>query len=172
MSDLVVISYPAEGTAAEVVAVLTRLRSEYMIDLDDYVYVTKDVNGNVHLHQAIGLTSAGAVSGAAGGAFWGALIGLFFFAPLAGAAIGAAAGGAAGAVVGHFSDYGINDDFIKGLGAQLQNGTSAVFVLFRNANPDKVLPEIAKYGGTVLKTSLTNEGEARLRQALAQLAPA
>jgi uncharacterized membrane protein len=33
---------------------------------------------------------------------------------------------------------------------------------------DKVVPEISKYGGTVLRTSLSDDAEERLRAALAQ----
>ena len=36
----------------------------------------------------------------------------------------------------------------------------------RTATADKVVPEIAKYGGHVLQTSLSNEQEAALQDAL------
>jgi uncharacterized membrane protein len=58
------------------------------------------------------------------------------------------------------------DSFIKDLAAKLQPGSSALFVLVRKATPDKVLPEVSKYGGTVLHTSLSNDAEARLQAAL------
>jgi uncharacterized membrane protein len=45
-------------------------------------------------------------------------------------------------------------------------GSSALFVLVRRAMPDKVLPELSPFGGTVLRTFLSNEQEERLRQAL------
>jgi uncharacterized membrane protein len=53
------------------------------------------------------------------------------------------------------------------LGANIQPGTSALFVLIRKVTPDKVLPEIRKFGGTVLKTSLSTEQDEQLRKALA-----
>jgi uncharacterized membrane protein len=40
-------------------------------------------------------------------------------------------------------------------------------VLVRSANVEKVMPEVAKFGGTVLKTSLTTEQDEKLRAALA-----
>jgi uncharacterized membrane protein len=33
--------------------------------------------------------------------------------------------------------------------------------------PEKVLPHVAKYGGTILKTSLSPEQDERIRKALA-----
>ena len=67
---------------------------------------------------------------------------------------------------GSLSDYGINDRFIKDLSAKLRPNSSALFVLVRKSTPDKVLPEVSKYGGTVLHTSLSNDEEARLQAAL------
>jgi uncharacterized membrane protein len=101
-------------------------------------------------------------AGAAGGALWGGLIGLIFLMPLFGMAIGAAAGAAGGAM----SDYGIDDKFMKELGEKLQPGNAAVFVLVQQATRDKVVPEVAKYGGTVIQSSLSNEQEAQLQEAL------
>ena len=71
-----------------------------------------------------------------------------------------------GALSGKLSDYGINDDFIKSLGSTITEGTSALFMLIRSVNADKVLPEVGKFGGTVLKTSLTTEQDERLQNAL------
>ena len=102
-------------------------------------------------------------AGAAGGALWGGLIGLIFLAPLLGAAIGAAAGGAAGAL----TDVGVDDKFMKELGQKLEPGGAALIVLVRRSTPDKVLPEIQKYGGHVLQSSLSTEAEERLEAALA-----
>jgi uncharacterized membrane protein len=75
-------------------------------------------------------------------------------------------GGASGALGGAVSDYGISDDFIRSLGNDLKPGTSAAFVLIRRATTDKVLAEVAKYGGHVLRSSLSNEAEAKLQEAL------
>jgi uncharacterized membrane protein len=158
MSELVVVAYPDQYRAAEVMATLKRLQTEYLIDLDDAVYVTKDAQGKIKLDQSVDLTTRGAL----GGAFWGSLIGLLFLMPIFGAAVGAAAG----AISGHYSDYGIDDNFIKQLSAQMQPNSSAIFVLVRKSTPDKVLPEVSKYGGTVIKTSLPNDMEEKLQAAL------
>ncbi len=166
MSDLIVVTYPDLYKAGEVVAVLQRLEKQYMLEMEDAAFVTKDEAGKVKLHQTVPLAKLGAISGAAGGTFWGALIGLLFLNPLLGAAAGAAVGGASGAIGGAVSDYGIPNDFIKELGNDLKPGTSALFVLIRKATTDKVVAEVAKFGGHVLRSSLSSEAEARLQAAL------
>ncbi len=87
---------------------------------------------------------------------------------MAGLLIGAAAGAGAGALSGALGDYGIDDDFIKSLGEQIGPDSSALFVLLRKVTLDKVVPDLGKYEGTVLKTSLSNEQEQELRSALAR----
>ena len=69
-------------------------------------------------------------------------------------AIGAISGAGFGALAGSLSDYGIRDDFVKKLGDTIPPGSSALFILFRSATEDKVLPEIKPYKPRILKTSL------------------
>ena len=159
MANLVAIVYPDEFRAAEVMATLKRLHAEYLLDLEDACYVTRDkAKGKIKLHQAVNLTAAGATSGA----FWGTLIGLIFLMPL----VGLAAGAAAGALSGKLSDYGINDDFIKSVSAKLEPGTSAIFMLVRRATVDKVEPELAKFGGHILYSNLSKEAEEQFNKLL------
>lgn len=160
MSNLIVVAYPDEYRAAEVLASLRRLNKEYLIDLDDACYVTKDARGKIKLHQNTSLTGAGA----AWGGMWGMLIGLLFFVPFIGLAIGAGVG----ALSGKLADYGIDDKFAKQIAATMQPNTSAIFMLVRKSTPDKVVPEVAKFGGTILQTSLPKETEEKLQAALKQ----
>jgi uncharacterized membrane protein len=166
VSDLIVVTYPDLYKAGEVVAVLQRLEKQYLLDMEDAAFVTKDESGKVKLHQTVPLTKLAAAAGAVRGTIWGALIGLLFLNPLLGAVAGAAVGGAGGAIGGALADYGISDDFIKSLANDLRPGTSAAFVLVRKATTEKVLAEVAKYGGHVLQSSLSNEAEAKLQAAL------
>ena len=158
MSTLVVVGYNDPQRAEEVRLTLVKLQKDYLIDLEDAVAAVKDAEGKVKLHQAINLTATGAISGG----FWGSLIGLIFLNPLLGLAAGAAAGAASGAL----SDVGINDQFMKDLAATMAPNSSALFVLVRNSTPDKVLEEVRGTGGTILKTSLSHEDEAKLQAAL------
>jgi uncharacterized membrane protein len=160
MSTLVVVSYKDIHKAEEVRLQLWKLQRDYLLDLEDAVVVVKSDKGKVKLHQAFDLTSAGAINGG----FWGSLIGLMFLNPLLGLALGASAG----AVSGALTDVGIDDNFMKKLGATMTPGSSSLFVLLRNAAsaPDKVLEELKGTGGTILKTSLSHEDEAKLQAAL------
>ena len=157
MSNLIVIGFNNEADAFEMRAALAKLQSQYLIEMEDAVVVTRDAKGKVQLHQAVSLTAAGAVSGG----FWGMLIGMLFLNPLAGLAIGAGSG----ALSGKLSDIGINDQFMKELGATLTEGTSALFVLVRKSTPDKVLEALKPFAGKgrVLQTSLTKDKEDELR---------
>jgi uncharacterized membrane protein len=167
MSDLVCIAYKDPETADKVLNELRQLQVEQLIDLEDACVVVRDDSGKVHLKQAVNLTVAGAASGSVWGGLFGLLIGMMFLNPLLGWLTGAAVGAGAGAISGKLADYGIDDDFIKSLGSHIQPGTSALFVLVRKVTADKVVPEIQKYGGTVLKTSLSKEQDEQLRKALA-----
>jgi uncharacterized membrane protein len=157
MSDLVAIAYNSLGEAQEVAANAAEAQKGHMLELEDMVVVEREGDGKVKLHQP---SAAGA--GAAGGALWGGLIGLIFFMPLFGMALGAATGAAAGGL----SDYGVDDNFMKELGANLQPGQAAVIFLVRRITADKVLPHI-RIPGKVMQTSLDNETEQQLSDALA-----
>ena len=161
MATLVVIGYEDEVRAEEVRIALLKLQKEYLIDLADAVVVVRDQQGKVRLRQLYNLTAAGAVSGG----FWGALVGMIFLNPLFGFAIGSAAG----AIAGSLRDVGIDDNFMKQLGQTIKPGTAALCVLIRKMTSDKVIEEVQKFGGTVLKTNLCHENEAKLREALASV---
>ena len=160
MSELIAIAFDDETTGFELRTELVKMQKEYLIELEDAVVVTRPSEDDIQLHQAVNLTAAGAV----GGGFWGALVGLVFLNPLLGAAVGAGAG----ALAGRFSDIGINDDFMRDVGHSLQPGGSAVFILLRKMTADKVLARLEGFHhrGRILQTSLSQEDEQKLRDAL------
>ena len=86
------------------------------------------------------------------------LIGLIFLCPILGFALGA--------TTGALTDVGISNDFMKELAATMTPGSSTLFVLVRKSTSDKVLEELAGTGGKILKTSLSNEDEAKVQAAL------
>ena len=159
MSELFVLAFPNETAAQDMLGTVDQLQKQELIKLDDAATVVRRQDGKVKVKQANSLVGAGAL----GGAFWGMLIGLLFFAPWLGLAIGAVTG----AIAGKFSDVGIDDNFIKEVSNTIEPGHSALFLLVAQATPDKVLAELQKFQPTptVLRTSLSEEDEARLKAA-------
>jgi uncharacterized membrane protein len=157
VSTLVAIAYDDLDQANEVMGTVGRIVKEHSLTVEDAVVVEHRADGKMKLHQP---SMAGL--GAASGALWGGLIGLLFLMPLFGMAVGAASGAAAGAA----SDRGVDDDFMKELGGKLPAGGAAVIVLVAEATRDKVVPEIAQYGGHVIQSSLSNEQQDALQDAL------
>ncbi|WP_330203675.1 DUF1269 domain-containing protein [Cyanobacterium sp. Dongsha4] len=158
MSHLIAIAYDDIFKAEEVRLTLAKLQREHLIELEDAAVVVKNAEGKVKLKQAINLTAAGATSGG----FWGLLIGTLFLVPLFGAAVGAATG----AIGGALSDIGVDDEFMRELGETLCPDTSALFILIKKVTPDKVLDEVSKYGGKILRTSLSKDDEEQLQEVL------
>ena len=99
--------------------------------------------------------------GAVGGGLIGLLIGSIFF-PVGGLVVGAIGG----ALVGASTDLGIQSKFVKQVGEDLTPGTSALFVIVRDANPNAALAALKPYKGNVYHTSLPPEAEKELRRIL------
>jgi uncharacterized membrane protein len=159
VSNLIAVAYDDVDTARTVLNQLGELTTEHAISLDDAVIVEHRPDGKVKLHQS----SRPGAAGAAGGAVWGGLIGLLFLAPMVGMAIGAASG----ALGGKMADVGVDDKFMKDLGAKLQPGAAALIVLGSTDAGDKVIDRVKSYGGDVIQTSLSTDAERHLREALA-----
>lgn len=172
MAELIAVGFDDPQEADRVLTELKRLEKEYLVDLEDAVVVIRPSEGKLQLKQSLNLVSAGAASGGLSGAFWGSLVGLLFLNPLAGFAVGGLLGAGTGALTGSLVDYGIDDNFIRSLSETLPPNSSALFVLVRKAQPEKVLAELKGVRGRILHTSLSPEQEARLKAALSgQAAP-
>ena len=158
MSTLVAIAYPDAQTAEQVRLELVGAAKEHLVVLQDAVVVEHGPDGKIKLSQAMSTTGAGA----AGGALWGGLIGLLFLAPFLGMAVGAASG----ALAGKMTDVGVDDNFLKQLGAKLEPGNAALIALGSTDARDKLIERVKPYGGHVIQTSLSTEEEERVRQAM------
>ena len=158
MAHLVVLGVDNRDDAERLFDLAGDLAKQELLQLQDAAYAYRDDRGKVRIHQAISLTGAGAASGA----LWGTLIGLLFLMPVAGLAIGAGTG----ALAGKLADVGINDDTIKQIGSQLEQGRAAVFLLARSATVDRVIDAIKPFNPTVIQTNLTKDREEELVKAL------
>jgi uncharacterized membrane protein len=100
--------------------------------------------------------------GATYGMFWGLLFGLLFFIPVFGMAIGAGLG----ALMGKVEKTGVDKQFQQQVRDMLKPGTSALFVVVEKVTPDKAIAGLKQYGGTVLKSSLSDKAQHDLQEAL------
>jgi uncharacterized membrane protein len=156
VSELVVVAFDNETGAAEMRDALIELQKQRLVTLDDAAVVVRKPDGKVKVKQAVSLVGTGAL----GGAFWGMLVGLLFWMPWLGLAMGALSGALGGAL----SDYGVDDGFVKEVGNTIQPGHSALFLLIREATPDKLMDELKQFNGKILQTSLSKEAEAKLKE--------
>jgi uncharacterized membrane protein len=158
MADLVAIGYPDETTALEAQAEAERLAHELIIQPDAIAAIVRHQDGKIKVHSS----AHPVAGGTAYGMFWGLLFGLLFFVPFFGMAIGAGMG----ALFGKIEKTGVNKEFQKQVQDMLKPGTSALFMVIEKVTPDKAVDALSKYGGTVLKTSLSKEAEAELQAEL------
>ena len=158
MSELVAIAYPDHQVAEVVRDVLADLSKDGLIELEDAVIAARDRDGKLQLEQTLHPARPRAVGGAVAGGVAGLLVGI----PILGAAVGVASL-AAGA---RRCDVGVDDAFARELAGELEPPRAALVLLVRSATADEVLPEIREYGGRVLRTTLSDENEASLREGL------
>lgn len=166
MSDLVAVAFNSRDEADHVLTELNRMQKEYLVELGDAVIAIRQPDGKVYLKQSVNLVGTSATYGALSGVMWGTLVGLLFLNPLAGFAVGGLVGAGTGALAGSLVDFGIDDKFIRSLAEKLKPDSSALFVLLRKVQPEKVLAELSRFKGEVLQTSFSPEQEERLRQAI------
>jgi uncharacterized membrane protein len=160
MTNLVAMTFDNEFGANEMLKEIINLQQQNLIQVDDAAVAIRHSNGKVKVKQEKSLVGRGAL----GGAFWGMLFGLLFFVPFLGMAVGAATG----AIFGKASDYGINDDFIRKVSDSVKPGNSAIFLLIREAQIDKVIEKLKPYKGKIIYTSLSKDEEEQLKEQFAQ----
>ena len=154
MSELIVIGYDSPVQARSAYSEVLALQSDFIADLRGVAIVTVDSEGKNHVETPQKIVGLGAASGA----LWGMLIGLLFFVPF----LGAALGGAMGALFGKLAKSGINDTFRQQVQDLLQPGKAAVVIMAEKITEDKFADRMAPYGGTLLKTSLSEADEREL----------
>ena len=158
MSNIVVITFDNAEEAGKVRESIKQLQKQGQISLDDSAVIVKDEEGKVHIKNEL---DRGVKVGAVGGSLIGLLLGGLFF-PIAGMALGAAGGAAVGAL----TDLGIQKSFVKDVSDILKPGTSALFVIVREANPNAAIAVLKPYKGEIYHTSLPPEAEESLRDVL------
>lgn len=159
MATITVFKFDNPDGADKMLDLIKELNKAQLLTLEDAATVSwPEGNKKPKTRQLTSLTGAGAISGA----FWGMLFGLIFFIPFFGMAVGAAVG----ALAGKFSDYGIDDSFIKTVSEKVTEGTSALFLMTDKVVLDKVTDAVKEKGWSfeLISSNLSKEQEQQLRE--------
>lgn len=157
MAVLVVIAYADQGVAEDARKCVQELEDELSVRADQVASVSRDIEGRYHAHTSH--SGAGGRGGARWSVFWGPLFSLLFTSPLAGRDDGAD-------LLGQLCEAGLGNAFQDRIRELVKPGTSALLILVERAAPDEAVAALERHGGTVIKTSLSNEELERLRKAL------
>jgi uncharacterized membrane protein len=159
--EMVVIAFPGEQRAAEVLTSLRQLNHEHLVDLHKAALLTRDANGAIGIHETNDFTSK---QGLIGGALAGGLVGLFTKgSTVTDALLGAGAGYLAGKVV----DLGFPDAWLKEVAQTLRPGSSAIVAALQFAHVDQAVQTLSQFhGGTIIRQTLPADVAAKLQTAL------
>ncbi len=162
MSDLIVVGFEGEFTADEVLLDLLKMEEVRLVDLDDASIAARKKDGTFRIRCSNMLVMADAATGSQ----WGLLIGTVLLNPLMGTLAGGVIGAAVGKVAKVLKKIGIEEEFIKQVSDTLKPDSSAIFILVRKSLPEKVVEELVKFKGKLLRSSLSPETEMELQKIL------
>ena len=158
MSDLIVIGYENPQSARQAYEQVQRLQHDFIVELRGLAIVDVDNDGKTHVDTPQRIVGQSAATGA----LFGLLLGILFFVP--GMAL---LGGAIGALMGTLSKSGINAAFRSRVEHLVEPGRSAVVIMASKITEDKFASAMQPFGGTILKTSLSESDEKELAEELA-----
>ena len=159
MPNLVVITFEDPEKAHQVLEALRDEEHRHQIGLDDTAVVVKGEDGTVEVDNEV---DRGVKIGVLGGSLLGLLIGFLFGGPIASLLLGAIAG----AMGGDLANLGIDQRFINDVSGELAPGSSALFLMARDADPEETAEALEPFGGKVYHSHLPEETEAQLREIL------
>lgn len=159
MSELIVIGYDDPAVANNAYAAVQNLQKDYVVNLSGLAIVSVDADGKTHVDTPSKIVGVSAASGA----LWGTVFGILFLVP----GLGLLAGAAMGGLLGKLGKSGVDEQFRGQVQALLKPGSTAVVIMAAKITEDKFADAMQPYGGTVLKTSLSDEDEKELSEHLA-----
>jgi uncharacterized membrane protein len=145
MSELVVVSFDGKFKADEVLLNLLKLEQEYLLDLEDAIVVIKDAESNIKVKPTFDLVAPGSLKQEPWGGLFSAVL---FHQRLS------------------LSTAVLDNDFVQKVEQALKPNSSAIFLLVNYANLDEILAALPKIGGKLIRTTLSNQDESKLRSAL------
>ena len=160
MSEIIVIGYDQQSTATQAYKEVLTLQHDFVVELTGLAIVRVDDEGKSHVETPQKIVGVSAASGA----LWGMLIGILFLVPFFGFALG----GAMGALLGKMGKSGIDEQFRSQVQALLKPGGAAVVIMASKITDDKFANAMKQFGGTLLKTSLSEDDEKELASELSE----
>ncbi|MFJ3815466.1 DUF1269 domain-containing protein [Streptomyces sp. NPDC090056] len=159
MSELIVIGYEDHAVAREAFKAVQQLRDDHVVELNGLAVVRVDPDGETHVDTPA-KTEEIALSATAG-ALWGLVFGMIVLTPGIGV-VGAALGG----LIGKLNQMGVDRGFRQKVSDLLAPGSAAVVIMASKITEDRFAAAMEPFGGTVLKTSLSEESERELSEQL------
>jgi uncharacterized membrane protein len=157
MSEMMVLGFETEAAADQFGLTLAQLQKDMIVQLQDAAEVVRDPDGKPHVKHGHNLVGAGAM----GGAFWGMLFGLLFFIPFLGLAIGAGMG----ALMGKMGKTGVDKAVLEQMKDAVPPGKAGWFLVISQMTEDKFFAAVEGTQAKVVRTNLTEEQEAQLKEA-------
>jgi uncharacterized membrane protein len=158
--EMVVIAFPGEDKADEVLQALRQLDHEHLVDLKKAAILVRDRHGKIDIHETNDFTTK---QGVLGGALAGGLVGFLRGAALEDALLGAGAGFLASKVV----DLGFKDEWLREIGNSLTPGSSAIVAALKFEHVDEAIKVLDQFsGGKVLRQTLPPDVAQKLAAAV------
>lgn len=180
MRALIVVGFGDPYRASEVLNELQRRDWAWGTDLDQSLVVRWNEKDRLRVQLSVDPVTR---EGAGWAGLWGSFLSVALFVPTT---IGMAEAAARVTVVSGVPDksegmdhsavptvrwwregLGLSESFLRDVGAIVQPGDSALFMLLRAPKPEVVLRQLRDYGGSLLHTLLSSEQETKLEDVLA-----
>ncbi len=159
-SKIIVLGFEGQLTAEAILKDIVKMHEDGLIELEDAVVASRGSGTHVEIKQTHSETTKFALRGSGVGVLAGLLLG--------GPVLGLAGGAAIGAIAGSLKDYGVDDGFIREVSDGLLPKTSALFLMAKAENSEQTLERLKPIKAKVLSTTLPEEQEQKLREALAK----
>lgn len=139
--------------------VLRQVSSDGLVKLEDYAVIEWPEGAD---KPDVKYENRDDWRGAGWGALLGVLIGTLFFLPL----VGAAAGAAIGVLSKRVEAIGISKGQLETIGKEVTPGTSALFVVVRDSDRDRVGERFHGLGARLIASNLVKGEEDEVRRAI------
>jgi uncharacterized membrane protein len=169
MSELMIIGFKQPHRASQVLNELRQRGWDWVADLNHAVVVRHDEENRLRVDLSIDPRTNEDVVWAR---LWGKLLNVILAETVNLEAAGGLTninsreGEAAMEVNWWIEEIGLSPQFISGAGAIIEPGDSALLLLLQIDDPIAVLKKLRDYGGTMLRTSLSWEQDAKLNNAI------